>query len=148
MRAIKAVVALACLCTALPTVAQSSDPALEKELLAVLYPMYAAEQRHDLAYVKARLDADFAEVAGDGNVYGFDVIEKGFADMELKHYELTNCLARAMAPNAAYLTCRMKVDASYQGTPLPKDIRVTWLWKKSGSGWVVSFEQATLLPQT
>jgi hypothetical protein len=145
MRAIEAVVVLVCICATLQIVAQSTNPALEKELLAVLHPMYAAEQRHDLAYVKSHLDADFAEVAGDGNVYGFEAIEKGFADMQLKHYELTDCMARAMDLNAAYLTCRMKVDASYQGTPLPKEMRVTWLWKKSASGWKVSFEQATLI---
>ncbi len=145
MRAIKAVVVLACICTTLPIVPQSSDPTLEKELLAVLHPMYAAEQRHDLAYVKSHLDADFAEVAGNGNVYGFEAIEKGFADMQLKHYELTDCIARAMDLNAAYLTCRREVDATYQGTPLPKEMRVTWFWKKSASGWKVSFEQATLI---
>jgi ketosteroid isomerase-like protein len=145
MRTIKAVV-LVCISTTLLIVAQSSDPTLEKELLAVLHPIYAAEQRHDLAYVKSHLDEDFAEVAGDGNVYGFNDIEKGFAEMQLNHYALTNCIARAMGVNAAYLTCRMEVEASYQGTPLPKEMRVTWLWKKSVSGWKVSFEQATLIP--
>lgn len=144
MRAIKAVIVLVCVCTTL-IVAQSSNPTLEKELLAVLHPMYAAEQRHDLAYVKSHLDVDFAEVAGNGNVYGFDAIEKGFADMQLKHYEMTDCIARPIDLHAAYLTCRMEVDASYQGTPLPKDMRVTWIWKKSASGWKVSFEQATLI---
>lgn len=145
MKAIKAVILLACSCVTLTTLAQRSDRTLEKELLAVLHPMYAAEQRHDLAYIKSYLDTDFAEVAGDGNVYGFEAIEKGFADMQLKHYELTDCVARTMNDSAAYMTCRMNVDASYQGTPLPKEMRVTWLWKKSASGWKISFEQATLI---
>ena len=146
MRTITTLVIMACVSVALPLVGQTSDPAMEKELLAVLYPMYAAEQRHDLAYVKAHLDEDLVEVGGDGNLYGFKDIEKGFADMQLKRYELTNCVARAVDVNAAFLTCRMEVEASYQGTPLPKDMRVTWLWKKSASGWKVNFEQATLIP--
>ena len=146
MRAVKVLVLLLCICTTLPVAPQASDTKLEKELLAVLRPMYAAEQRHDLAYVKSHLDPDFAEVAGDGNIYRFDAIEKGFADMQLNRYELTDCVARAMHVNAAYLTCKMEVDATYQGTPLPKNMRVTWLWKKSQSGWKVSFEQATLIP--
>jgi ketosteroid isomerase-like protein len=54
-------------------------------------------------------------------------------------------MAKGMDLNTAYLTCRMEVDASYQGTPLPKEMRVTWLWRKSASGWKVSFEQATLM---
>ena len=145
MRVIKAVLALAYISATLPIAAQSSDPKLEKELLAVLHPMYAAEQRHDFAYIKSFLNSDFAEVAGDGNIYAINAIEKGFPYVQLKHYDLTDCIAKEIAVNAAYLTCRMEVDASYQRTPLPREMRVTWLWKKSASRWKLSFEQATLI---
>ncbi len=128
-----------------PIFAQTSDAALEKELLAILHPMYAAEKRHDLAFVRTHLSDDFAEVAGDGNVYGFDAVEKGFGEMELKDYKLTDCLARRLDGNAALLTCRMEVDATYKGTPLPRNMRVTWVWQKVKGQWKVSFEQATLV---
>jgi ketosteroid isomerase-like protein len=65
--------------------------------------------------------------------------------MQLCDYQLSDCLTRRLARDAAYMTCRMEVDASYQGTPLPRVMRVTWVWSRVKGRWLVRFEQATVV---
>ena len=143
MRVFIHVIALFCL-TAVS--AAQSDANIETQLLTTLHKMYAAEKQHDLNFIRSYLSDDFAEVAGDGHVYHWKDIEDGFADMELREYKLSDCVAKLVASDAAYLSCAMEVDASFKGNPLPRLFRVTWLWTRAKDRWVVRFEQATIVP--
>jgi hypothetical protein len=143
MRVFIHVIALFCLTV---VSAAQSDANIETELLTILHKMYAAEKQHDRNFIRSYLSDDFAEVAGDGRVYRWKDIEGGFADMELREYKLSDCVTKLVAPDAAYLSCAMEVDASFKGTPLPRLFRVTWLWTRAKERWVVRFEQATIVP--
>jgi hypothetical protein len=144
MRIFIPVVALLCAVTVVS--AAQSDAEIETELLATLHQMYAAEKKHDLNFVRSYLSDDFAEVAGDGRVYGWKDIAAGFADMELRDYRLSDCVTKLVASKTAYLSCEMEVDASFKGNPLPRLFRITWLWTSTNERWVVRFEQATIVP--
>ena len=144
MRTLIHMIALLCALTAVS--AAQSDADTEIQLRTAINQMYAAEKKHDLNFIRSYLSDDFAEVAGDGRVYHLKDIEAGFADMELRDYNLSDCVTKLVAPNAAYLSCAMEVDASFKGNSLPRLFRVTWLWTRAKDRWVVRFEQATLVP--
>jgi ketosteroid isomerase-like protein len=119
----------------------------QKQISDTLHQMYEAEKRKDLNFVLSHLSEDFAEVAGDGNVYHRSDIEAGWADVTLKDYKLSDCLFKLMTRDAAYLTCAMEVDATYKGQPFPRRLRVTTVWTRHKSEWLVRFEQGTTIPE-
>lgn len=142
MRIVICAIALICGLTVVTPAQVDADT--EKQLLVILDQMYAAEKKHDLNFIRSYLADDFAEVAGDGRVYHFKDIEAGFADMELRDYKLSDCVTKLVASGAAYLSCAVEVDASFKGTPLPRLLRVTWLWTRVKDRWWLRFEQATI----
>ena len=119
--------------------------ASQKQVSDTLRQMYEAEKRKDLHFVLDHLSDDFAEVAGDGNVYHRSDIEAGWSDVTLKDYKLSDCIFKLLTRDAAYLTCRMELNASYKGQPLPQRFRVTWVWTRQNSSWLVRFEQGTVI---
>lgn len=123
------------------------ESAAEKQISGTLHQMYEAEKRKDLNFVLAHLADDFAEVAGDGAVYQRSDIQAGWADVVLKDYKLSDCIFKLMSQDAAYLTCIMDVDATYKGQALPQRFRVTTVWTRHKGGWLVRFEQATIIPE-
>jgi len=122
-------------------------PAVEKQVTDTIHQMYEAEKRKDLKFVLSHLADDFAEVAGDGGVYHRSDIEAGWSDVVLNNYSLSDCVFKLMTGDAAYLSCRMEVDATYKGQPLPKLFRVTTVWTRRKDEWLVRFEQGTNIPQ-
>jgi len=124
------------------------ESAAEQKISGTLHQMYEAEKRKDLNFVLAHLADDFAEVAGDGAVYHRSDIQAGWADVVLKDYKLSDCIFKLMSHEAAYMTCLMDVEATYKGQPLPKRFRVTTVWTRHKSEWLVRFEQATIIPDS
>ncbi len=123
------------------------ETAVEKRITETLHQMYEAEKRKDMKFVLAHLADDFAEVAGDGNVYHRADIEAGWADVILKEYTLSDCVFKLMSADAAYLSCKMEVDATYKAQPFPKRFRVTTLWTRQKGEWLVRFEQGTVIAE-
>ncbi len=123
------------------------DTAAETQITSTLRQMYEAEKRRDLNLVLSHLAEDFAEVAGDGKFYYRADIEAGWADVHLNDYQLSDCVFKLMTHDAAYLSCNMKLDATYKGQPFPRQFRVTTVWTKQKSDWLIRFEQGTIIPQ-
>ena len=148
---IATVVAAAVLCLSSVGVvaAQSSNEsvAVEKQITGTLNQMYEAEKRKDLKFVLAHIAADFAEVAGDGNIYHRSDIEAGWNDVVVKDYKLIDCVFKLMTRDSAYMSCRMEVDAAYKGQPFPKQFRVTTVWTRQKYDWLIRFEQGTIIPE-
>jgi len=128
-------------------VSSRDELASQKQITDTLHQMYEAEKRKDLNFVLAHLSDDFAEVGGDGGVYHRSDIEAGWADVTLKEYKLSDCIFKLMTREAAYLTCVMEVDATYKGQPFPRRLRVTTVWTRHKSEWLVRFEQGTTIPE-
>jgi ketosteroid isomerase-like protein len=127
--------------------AQANEPVTaEKQITETLHQMYEAEKRRDLPFVLSHLAEDFAEVAGDGAIYHRADIETGWNDVSLSGYSLTDCVFKLVTPDAAYLSCRMEVAATYKGQPLPGLFRVTTLWTHQNDRWLIRFEQGTIIP--
>jgi ketosteroid isomerase-like protein len=135
----------ALLCTA---AAQSNEVVVEKQITETLHQMYEAEKRRDLPFVLSHLAEDFAEVAGDGGIYHRADIEAGWNDVSLSSYALTGCVFKLVTPDAAYLSCRMEVTATYKRQPLPGLLRVTTLWTHQNDSWLIRFEQGTIIPNS
>lgn len=127
---------------------RAAGAAAEKRISGILHQMYEAEKRKDLNFVLPHLAEDFAEVGGDGRVYHRSDIQAGWAEVALKDYKLSDCIFKLMTPDAAYLTCIMDVDATYKGQPIPSRMRVTTVWTRNKSEWVIRFEQGTIVPET
>jgi len=123
------------------------ESAAEKHISGTLHQMYEAEKQKDLNFVLAHLTADFAEVAGNGNVYHRSDIQEGWPDVVLKDYKLSDCIFKLMTHDAAYLTCILEVDATYKGQPFPSRFRVTTVWTRHKGEWLIRFEQATIIPE-
>jgi ketosteroid isomerase-like protein len=119
----------------------------EKQITGALHQMYEAEKRKDLKFVLSHLADDFAEVAGDGGIYHRSDIEAGWNDVVLKDYTLSDCAFRLMTRDAAYLACRLEVDATYKGQPFPQRFRLTTVWTRHGSQWLIRLEQGTIIPE-
>lgn len=128
-------------------VSSRDESASQKQISGTLHQMYEAEKRKDLNFVLAHLSDDFAEVAGDGNVYHRSDIEAGWSDVTLKDYKLSDCIFKLMTRDAAYLSCMMEVDATYKGQPLPRRFRVTTVWTRQKGVWLIRFEQGTTIPE-
>ena len=145
------VVAVAVLCLLSSGLVTGQTPkeevAVEKHITSTLHQMYEAEKRKDLKFVLSHLAEDFAEVAGDGVVYHRADIEAGWSDVVLNNYELSACVFKLMTRDAAYLSCKMGVDATYKGQPLPKRLRVTTVWTRHKGEWRIRFEQGTIIPE-
>jgi ketosteroid isomerase-like protein len=120
----------------------------EKEITATLHQMYEAEKRKDLAFVLAHLSTDFVEVAGDGRIYRREDVEREWANVNLRAYALSDCVFQLFTQGAAYLSCVMTVDAAYKGRPFPGKFRVTTVWTEGPRGWLLRFEQGTIVPET
>ncbi len=120
---------------------------VEKQITTTLHQMYEAEKRRDINFVLAHLADDFAEVAGDGRIYHRSDIEASWADVSLKNYSLTDCVFKLMTRDAAYLSCKMDVDATYKGKPFPQQFRVTTVWTRRKNDWLIRFEQGTIIPE-
>ena len=118
---------------------------VEKHITRTLHQMYEAEKRKDLQFVLSKLAEDFAEVAGDGGVYTRADIEAGWADVVLNDYKLWDCVFKLMTRDAAYMSCKMEVDATYKGQPFPKRFRVTTVWSRQKGQWLIRFEQGTTI---
>jgi ketosteroid isomerase-like protein len=129
------------------TVSPRDESASQKQISDTLRQMYEAEKRKDLHFVLSHLSEDFAEVAGDGNVYHRADIEAGWSDVKLHNYTLSDCTFKLMTRDAAYLSCRMEVNATYKGQPFPPRSRVTTVWTRQKGQWLVRFEQGTLIPE-
>jgi ketosteroid isomerase-like protein len=142
-------IAMLCLSSSSLVAGQSAkeEVGVEKHITSTLRQMYEAEKRKDLKFVLSHLAEDFAEVAGDGGVYHRVDIEAGWSDVVLKDYLLSDCVFKLMSREAAYLSCKMGVDATYKGQPLPKRLRVTTLWTRHKDEWLVRFEQGTIIPE-
>lgn len=144
------VVAVAVLClssSGLVSGQSNEESAVEAQITSTLHQMYAAEKRRDLDFIHAHLADDFAEVAGDGKVYRWPDIEAGFKDVVLKDYKLTDCIFNLIASNAAYLSCRMDLEATAKGQPFPAQFRVTYVWTRQNEDWLLRFEQGTVIPE-
>jgi ketosteroid isomerase-like protein len=124
------------------------ESAAEKQISGTLHQMYEAEKRKDLSFVLSHLADDFAEVAGDGNVYHRSDIQAGWADVALRDYKLSDCIFKLMTPDAAYLACIMDVDATYKGQPFPQRFRVTTVWTRHKGEWLIRFEQGTIISES
>lgn len=138
-------------CTCTLADAQSSPPAatsVEKQITTTLGQMYEAEKRRDLKFVLFHLAEDFAEVAGDGEIYHRSDIEAGWNDVELKEYKLSDCVFNLMTADAAYLSCNMDVTATYKGKAFPPRFRVTTFWTPQHGEWLIRFEQGTIIPDS
>jgi hypothetical protein len=46
-------------------------------------------------------------------------IEAGWSDVVMRDYKLSDCVFKLMIRDAAYLSCKMEVDATYKGWPHP-----------------------------
>jgi len=123
------------------------ESASQKQVSDTLRQMYEAEKRKDLHFVLSHLSEDFAEVAGDGNVYHRSDIEAGWSDVTLKDYKLSDCIFKLMTRDAAYLSCAIELDATYKGQPFPRRFRVTWVWTREHGSWLMRFEQGTIIPE-
>jgi hypothetical protein len=123
------------------------ESASQKQISDTLHQMYEAEKRKDLNSVLSHLSDDFAEVAGDGNVYHRSDIEAGWSDVTLKNYKLSDCIFKLMTRDAAYLSCMMEVDSTFKGQPLPQHFRVTTVWTRRKGAWLIRFEQGTTIPE-
>jgi ketosteroid isomerase-like protein len=121
--------------------------AVEQQITDTLHQMYEAEKRKDLKFVLSDLAEDFAEVAGDGDVYHRADIEAGWSDVVLKDYKVSDCAFKLMARDAAYLTCKMEVDATYKGQPFPQRFRLTTVWTRHKGKWLIRLEQGTIIPE-
>lgn len=140
-------VAVLCLSSGAIVSGQSAEEKTEKQITSTLYQMYEAEKRRDLNFIHSHMADDFAEVAGDGKVYHWPDIEAGFKDVVLKKYELTDCIFKLMTPDAAYLSCKMDVEATAKGRPFPARFRVTYFWTRQNKDWLLRFEQGTVIPE-
>jgi len=142
-------VATLCLSTAAGTFGQSAREISEAEaqITSTLHQMYEAEKKRDLKFVLSHLADDFAEVAGDGGVYHRSDVEAGWNDVSLKDYTLSDCIFKLMTRDSAYLDCKMEVDATYKGQPLPQRFRVTTVWTRHKGNWLIRFEQGTTIPE-
>jgi len=138
-----------CLLSGGPVVGQSStkESVVEKQITETLHQMYEAEKRKDLKFVLSHLAEDFAEVAGDGGVYYRADIEAGWADVVLRDYKLSDCAFKLMTRDAAYLACKMEVDATYKGQPFPQRFRLTTVWTRQKGEWLIRLEQGTIIPE-
>ena len=123
------------------------EAASQKQVSDTLHQMYEAEKRKDLNFVLSHLSDDFAEVAGDGNVYDRSDIQAGWADVALNDYKLSDCIFKLMTRDAAYMSCVMEVHATYGGQPLPPRFRVTTVWTRQKGAWLIRFEQGTIIPE-
>jgi ketosteroid isomerase-like protein len=143
------VVAALCISSAGLAAGQSppEESAVEKQITGTIHQMYEAEKRKDLKFVLSHLGDDFAEVAGNGNVYHRADIEAGWSDVVLNDYRLSDCLFKLMARDAAYLSCKMELDATYKGQPFPQRFRVTTVWTRHKGDWLIRFEQGTIIPE-
>jgi len=125
----------------------TKESADEKQITSIIHQMYETEKRKDLKFVLSHLADDFAEVAGDGGVYHRSDIEAGWNDVVLKDYKLSDCTFKLMTGDAAYLSCKMEVDATYKGQPFPQRFRVTTVWTRTKGKWLIRFEQGTTIPE-
>ncbi len=116
----------------------------EAQITSTLHQMYEAEKRHDLKFVLAHMSEDFAEVAGDGKIYYRSDIEARWKDVELRDYRLSDCIFKLMTSDAAYQSCNMEVEATFNGKPFPQRFRVTWVWTQQNGHWLIRFEQGTI----
>ncbi|MDT8069288.1 MAG: nuclear transport factor 2 family protein [Terriglobia bacterium] len=64
-------------------------------------------------------------------------IEAGFKDVVLKKYELTDCIFKLMTRDAAYLSCKMDLEATSKGQPFPARFRVTYVWTRQNKDWLL-----------
>jgi ketosteroid isomerase-like protein len=142
-------VAVLCLSSSGLVAGQSlrEEAAVEKRISGTLHQMYEAEKRKDLKFVLSNLAEDFAEVAGDGGVYHRADIEAGWSDTVLHDYKLSECVFKQMTRDAAYLSCKMEVNATHKGQPFPKRFRVTTVWTRHNRDWLLRFEQGTIIPE-
>ena len=148
MRLIPAVLsALLVLSLNLRAVAQDSESTPQKQITATLHQMYEAEKRKDLDFVLAHLSEDFTEVAGDGLLYGREDIRREWQNVVLRDYSLSDCVFRMLANNAALLSCKMQVDATFKGQPFPALFRVTTIWTLADGAWKIRFEQGTVISE-
>ncbi len=127
--------------------ATSAPSGIERRLTATLHQMYEAEKRKDLRFVLNNLTEDFAEVAGDGNIYHRSDILAGWSEVVLTDYKVSDCVFNLLTADVAYLSCRLEVDATYKGQPLPKLFRVTTVWVHQKDRWLIRFEQGTIIPE-
>ncbi len=144
------VVAVAVLClssSGLVCGQSAEESAVQTQITGTLHQMYAAEKRRDLEFIHSHLADDFAEVAGDGKLYHWADIEAGFKDVVLKDYKLTDCVFKLMTRDAAYLSCRMDLEATAKGQPFPARFRVTYVWTRHDRDWRLRFEQGTVIPE-
>ena len=144
-------VAVAALCIFSASLVAGQGPpkesAVEKQITGTILQMYEAEKHKDLKFVLSHLADDFAEIAGDGGVYHRADIEAGWSDVVVNDYRLSDCLFKRMARDAAYLSCKMELDATYKGKPLPQRFRVTTVWTRQRGDWLIRFEQGTIIPE-
>jgi ketosteroid isomerase-like protein len=143
------VVAALCLVSGGWVISQSSREvsAAEKEITGTLHQMYEAEKRKDLKFVLSHLADDFTEVAGDGGLYHRPDIEAGWSDVVMNEYKLSNCVFKLMARDAAYLTCKLEVDATYKGQPFPQRFQLTTVWTRQKGDWLIRLEQGTIIAE-
>jgi len=145
------IVAVALLCSSSSVLAagQASREAsaAEKRITDTLHQMYEAEKRKDLKFVLAHLADDFAEIAGDGGIYHRADIEAGWSDVVLNDYKLSECVFKLMVRNAAYLTCKLEVDATYKSHPFPQRFRLTTVWTRQKGEWLIRLEQGTIISE-
>lgn len=118
---------------------------VEQEITTTLKQMYEAEKRKDLGFVIAHLADDFAEVSEDGKIYHRDDIVKGWPEMAVSQCEPSDFVFTLMTKDAAWLSYRLHVEATFQGVALPKEFRVTTVWTRTKGKWVIRFEQGTVL---
>lgn len=123
-------------------------PLLSSGTLAARFTRCTRRRRKDLKFVLSHLAEDFAEVAGDGGVYHRADIEAGWSDVVLHDYKLSGCVFKLMTRDAAYMSCMMDLDATYKGQPFPRHFRVTTVWTRQKSEWLLRFEQGTVIPDS
>jgi uncharacterized protein (TIGR02246 family) len=130
---------------ALPTFAQQKetvDPKTDQQIRVLAAKYDEAINRRDAAAVAALYSQDGVWVTHDGTFHGRQAIEKGYAQLDFKSWQIGNYFTtvdRAVAVgNEIHSTGRWScVHKSWSGTPGNADGHYSWVIVREGDTWKI-----------
>jgi hypothetical protein len=115
--------------------AETADPALEQELVALEKQSWVAWQGHDAAFFDRFLSADHVEMQGNGPSGKDPVVAGVRAGCDVRSYAVDRFRLTRFGPDTALLTYRARQDTICGTAKVPSPVWATSLFVRRDGRW-------------
>jgi hypothetical protein len=115
----------------------------EKEVVSLLRKLNDAFVKGDTDTMKQLMAENQVSILSDGRRRTREEQLKSLSDLKLTEYTMENVKFSTPAPGVAIITYAAKLQGTFKGKALPKNVMISSVWAQQGGKWQEVLYQET-----